>query len=44
MIAALAPLYVGEFSSYRDVLTTRDDARPSIPASQLLQTPVLFLC
>ena len=38
MIAALAPLYVGEFASYRDVLTTRDDARPSLPASQLLQT------
>ncbi len=38
MIAALAPLYVGEFSSYRHVLTTRDDAGPSIPASQLLQT------
>jgi ferric iron reductase protein FhuF len=37
MIAALAPLYVGEFASYRDVLTTRDDARPSIPASALLQ-------
>jgi ferric iron reductase protein FhuF len=38
MIAALAPLYVGEFASYRDVLTTRDDARPSVPASALLQS------
>ena len=42
MIAALAPLYVGEFASYRDVLTTRDDARPSLPASQLLQTARLW--
>ena len=37
MIAALAPLYFGEFASYREVLVTRDDPRPSIPARTLLE-------
>ena len=37
MIAALAPLYFGEFASYREVLVTRDDPRPSIPVRTLLE-------
>lgn len=37
MIAALAPLFAGPFASYRDVLVTRDDPRPSIAAPLLLQ-------
>ena len=41
MIAALAPLYFGEFASYREVLVTRDDPRPSIPARALLEREML---
>lgn len=41
MIAALAPLFFGEFASYRDVLTTFDDPRPSLPVRRLLQTAQL---
>ncbi|MFJ3259611.1 siderophore-iron reductase FhuF [Pseudomonas sp. NPDC086581] len=41
MIAALAPLYFGEFASYREVLVTRDDPRPSIPACALLEREML---
>ena len=41
MIAALAPLFFGEFASYRDVLATFDDPRPSLPVRQLLQTTQL---
>lgn len=41
MIAALAPLYFGEFASYREVLVTRDDPRPSIPAHALLEREML---
>jgi|SRR5471030_1408075 len=37
MIAALAPLFMGPFVSYRDVLVTRDDPRPSIPSALLLE-------
>lgn len=37
MIAALAPLFFGEFASYREVLTTFDDPRPSLPVRLLLQ-------
>ncbi|MGP1615398.1 MAG: siderophore-iron reductase FhuF [Pollutimonas bauzanensis] len=35
MIAALAPLFVGDFTHYRDALVLRDDARPSIPLRDL---------
>ncbi|MHB9796243.1 siderophore-iron reductase FhuF [Pseudomonas sp. MT3] len=41
MIGALAPLYFGEFASYREVLVTRDDPRPSIPARALLEREML---
>lgn len=41
MIAALAPLFFGEFAGYRDVLATFDDPRPSLPVRQLLQTAQL---
>ncbi len=41
MIAALAPLFFGEFASYRDVLTTFEDPRPSLPVRQLLHTAQL---
>lgn len=37
MIAALAPLFTGPFASYREVLVTRDDPRPSIASTLLLQ-------
>lgn len=37
MIPALAPLYMGPFASYRDVLVTRDDPRPSLPVAHLLE-------
>lgn len=41
MIAALSPLYFGEFASYREVLVTRDDPRPSIPVRALLERQML---
>lgn len=41
MIAALAPLFFGEFASCRDVLTTFEDPRPSLPVRQLLHTAQL---
>lgn len=37
MIAALAPLFMGPFASYRDVLVTGDDPRPSIAVTRLLE-------
>lgn len=36
MIPALAPLFVGEFAEYRNVLTLKDDPRPSLPLTTLL--------
>lgn len=41
MIAALSPLYFGEFASYREVLVTRDDPRASIPVRALLERQML---
>ncbi|KAF1072459.1 MAG: Ferric iron reductase protein FhuF [Pseudomonas citronellolis] len=41
MIAALAPMYIGAFASYRDVLVDASDPRPSLPVEQLLQAPLL---
>ncbi|TBW50001.1 siderophore-iron reductase FhuF [Marinobacter halodurans] len=35
MISALAPLFVGDFARYRDVLVLRDDPRASFPARDL---------
>lgn len=35
-IAALAPLFTGDFAHYRDVLVLPDDSRPSFPASDLV--------
>lgn len=37
MISALAPLFVGDFAHYRDVLVLKDDPRPSFPARTLTQ-------
>lgn len=37
MIAALAPLFVGDLASYRDALVTMDDVRPSVPLRRLLE-------
>lgn len=36
MIPALEPLFVGEFADYRNVLTLKDDPRPSLPLTTLL--------
>ncbi|MBD9399582.1 siderophore-iron reductase FhuF [Pseudomonas sp. PDM11] len=36
MIEALAPLFIGDFSSYRDTLVLHDDPRPSVPLRELL--------
>lgn len=36
MIEALAPLFTGDFSSYRDTLVLHDDPRPSVPLRELL--------
>ena len=38
MISALAPLFVGDFAHFRDVLVLKDDPRPSF-AAQDLTTP-----
>jgi ferric iron reductase protein FhuF len=35
-IAALAPLFVGDFEHYRHVMVLPDDQRPGIPASELI--------
>lgn len=37
MIPALAPLFVGDFAHYRDVLVLKDDPRPSFPARNLVE-------
>jgi ferric iron reductase protein FhuF len=36
LIPALAPLFVGEFAEYRNVLTLKDDPRASLPLTTLL--------
>lgn len=41
MIPALDPLFIGEFSEYRNVLMLKDDPRPSLPLTTLL-TPECF--
>jgi ferric iron reductase protein FhuF len=41
MIAALAPLYTGPFASYREVLVTAADPRPSVAATRLLEPECL---
>lgn len=41
MITALAPLFIGEFASYRDVLVTHDDPRPGVLLSELLEPQAL---
>lgn len=41
MIPALAPLFIADFSHYRDVLVLEDDPRPGMPLSTLL-TPEVF--
>jgi ferric iron reductase protein FhuF len=35
MIPALAPLFIADFSHYRDVLVLEDDPRPGMPLSTL---------
>ena len=45
VIEALAPLFIGDFSSYRDNLVLHDDPRPSVPLRELLSDeglPVLL--
>lgn len=37
MIPALAPLFIGDFAHYRDVLVLCDDPRPSLPARDMLE-------
>lgn len=36
MIPALAPLFIGDFAHYRDILVLADDPRPSVPAREIL--------
>lgn len=36
MIEALAPLFIGDFASYRETLVLADDPRPSVPLAELL--------
>ena len=37
-IRALAPLFVGDFEHYRDILVLPDDPRPAIPVRELITT------
>ncbi|BES72563.1 siderophore-iron reductase FhuF [Marinobacter nanhaiticus D15-8W] len=41
MISALAPLFVGDFAHYRDVLVLENDPRPSFPARDLTEPDVV---